>query len=69
MLSQGRQYIVTAWWVVVVPGMAIFLTALSFNLFGVWMRAVSDPLQRWRLVEGYQRSAGSRSSDVTSSFT
>jgi peptide/nickel transport system permease protein len=48
MLSQGRQYIVTAWWVVVVPGMAIFLTALSFNLFGVWMRAISDPLQRWR---------------------
>jgi peptide/nickel transport system permease protein len=48
MLSQGRQYIVTAWWVVVVPGAAIFLTALSFNLFGVWMRAVSDPLQRWR---------------------
>lgn len=48
MLSQGRQYIITAWWVVVMPGMAIFLTALSFNLFGVWMRAVSDPLQRWR---------------------
>lgn len=48
MLSQGRQYIVTAWWVVVMHGMAIFLTALSFNLFGVWMRAVSDPLQRWR---------------------
>ena len=48
MLSQGRDYIVTAWWVVVVPGAAIFLTALSFNLFGVWMRAVSDPLQRWR---------------------
>ena len=48
MLSQGRSYIVTAWWVVVIPGVAIFLTALSFNLFGVWMRAVSDPLQRWR---------------------
>ncbi|MFQ6029463.1 MAG: ABC transporter permease [Dehalococcoidia bacterium] len=48
MLASGRQYIVTAWWVVVVPGTAIFLTALCFNLFGVWMRAVSDPLQRWR---------------------
>ncbi len=48
MLSSGRQYIVSAWWVVVMPGMAIFLTALSFNLFGVWMRAISDPLQRWR---------------------
>ncbi|MCH7713195.1 MAG: ABC transporter permease [Chloroflexi bacterium] len=48
MLASGRDYITKAWWVVVVPGMAIFLTALSFNLFGVWLRAVSDPLQRWR---------------------
>ena len=48
MLASGRQYITSAWWIVVVPGMAIFLTALSFNLFGVWLRAVSDPLQRWR---------------------
>ena len=51
MLSQGRVYILSAWWVVVMPGVAIFLTALSFNLFGVWMRAVSDPLQRWRWVK------------------
>ena len=48
MLSSGREYITSAWWIIVVPGVAIFLTALSFNLFGVWMRAVSDPLQRWR---------------------
>ena len=48
MLSSGREYIKTAWWIVVIPGLAIFMTALSFNLFGVWMRAVSDPLQRWR---------------------
>jgi peptide/nickel transport system permease protein len=48
MLSSGRAYISTAWWVVVMPGMGIFLAALSFNLFGVWIRAVSDPLQRWR---------------------
>ena len=56
MLSQGRQYIVTAWWVVVMPGMAIFLTALSFNLFGVWLRAVSDPLQRWRWLKATKES-------------
>jgi|TARA_B110001454_G_scaffold162751_1_gene152290 peptide/nickel transport system permease protein len=48
MLASGRPYISTAWWVVVMPGSAIFLTALSFNLFGVWLRAISDPLQRWR---------------------
>ena len=47
MLSAGREYITTAWWIVVIPGVAIFLTCLSFNLFGVWLRAVSDPLQRW----------------------
>ena len=48
MLAQGRSYITSAWWVVVTPGVAIFMTALSFNLFGIWMRGVSDPLQRWR---------------------
>jgi peptide/nickel transport system permease protein len=48
MLASGREYITSAWWIVVVPGVAIFLTALSFNLVGVWLRAVSDPLQRWR---------------------
>jgi peptide/nickel transport system permease protein len=56
MLAQGRQYIVSSWWVVVVPGMAIFLSALSFNLFGVWMRAVSDPLQRWRWLKPTKES-------------
>jgi peptide/nickel transport system permease protein len=48
MLAQGRNYITSAWWEVVMPGGAIFMTALSINLFGVWLRAVSDPLQRWR---------------------
>ena len=60
MLASGREYITSAWWIVVVPGMAIFLTALSFNLFGVWLRAVSDPLQRWRWLKATReaREAG-----------
>ena len=56
MLASGREYITSAWWIVVVPGMTIFLTALSFNLFGVWMRAVSDPLQRWRWLKATKES-------------
>ncbi len=56
MLASGREYITSAWWIVVVPGVAIFLTALSFNLFGVWMRAVSDPLQRWRWLKATKES-------------
>lgn len=56
MLASGRQYITSAWWIVVIPGMAIFLTALAFNLFGVWLRAVSDPLQRWRWLKQTKES-------------
>ncbi|MBI4201346.1 MAG: ABC transporter permease [Chloroflexi bacterium] len=48
MVSQGRQYIDTAWWEVAFSGLTIFFTALSANIFGLWLRAVNDPLQRWR---------------------
>ncbi|MCL5109985.1 MAG: ABC transporter permease [Chloroflexi bacterium] len=48
MLAQGRQYITTAWWLVTFPGLAILLTTLSFNLLATWVRAVTDPVQRWR---------------------
>jgi peptide/nickel transport system permease protein len=48
MVAAGRQYVATAWWQSTMPGLAIFLTALSFNMFGTWFRAITDPLQRWR---------------------
>lgn len=48
MVSAGRDYVSLAWWLVAFPGLAIFLTALSANLLAAWMRAVTDPVQRWR---------------------
>lgn len=48
MLAQGRQYVQTAWWLVTFPGVLILLTALSLNLLATWVRAVSDPVTRWR---------------------
>ncbi|MGE3908640.1 MAG: ABC transporter permease, partial [Chloroflexota bacterium] len=48
MLSQGRQYMTSAWWLVTFPGLAILFTTLAFNLVATWLRAVSDPVQRWR---------------------
>lgn len=51
MLSQGRQYVTTAWWLVTFPGLAILLTALSLNLLAVWARTVTDPAQRWRYMK------------------
>jgi len=43
MVSQGRDYISTAWWLVTLPGLAIVLTVLGTNLFGDALRDVLDP--------------------------
>ena len=43
MLSSGRNYVDTAWWVVNFPGLAIMITVLGFNLLGDGLRDVLDP--------------------------
>lgn len=43
MLSEGKDYIYSAWWMITFPGIAIVLTALGVNLFGDWLRDVLDP--------------------------
>ena len=50
MLAQGRGYITSAWWLVTFPGLVILLTALSLNLLSTWVRAVTDPVTRWRFL-------------------
>ncbi len=46
MVSDGRDYLATAWWISAFPGLAILLIALSFNLFGDWLREALDPKMR-----------------------
>jgi peptide/nickel transport system permease protein len=46
MLSDGREYLLTAWWIATFPGLALMLTALSFNRLGDWARDLSDPRLR-----------------------
>jgi len=43
MVADGRELIVTAWWISMFPGIAIMLTVLSFNLVGDWLRDHLDP--------------------------
>lgn len=43
MLSTGRQNMLGAWWLAAIPGLAILLTSLAFNLFGDGLRDVLDP--------------------------
>jgi peptide/nickel transport system permease protein len=49
MVSQGRPYLTTAWWLSFWPGLVIILTTLSLNLLSNWLRVALDPEQRWRL--------------------
>jgi peptide/nickel transport system permease protein len=46
MVADGRELIVTAWWVSMFPGLAIMLTVLALNLLGDWLRDHFDPKLR-----------------------
>lgn len=46
MLSDGQGFIEQAWWMAVFPGLAIFVTVLSFNVLGDALRDILDPRQR-----------------------
>jgi peptide/nickel transport system permease protein len=46
MVADGRSHIASAWWLSVMPGAAIMLVVLAFNLFGDWLRDWLDPRLR-----------------------
>ncbi len=43
MVSDGRDYLVTSWWIATLPGLAILVLVLSINLFGEGLRDILDP--------------------------
>ena len=43
MVASGRNVLIDAWWVATVPGLAILLVSLAFNLLGDGLRDVFDP--------------------------
>jgi peptide/nickel transport system permease protein len=45
MISSGREYVLDQWWVSTIPGIAIFVVSLGFNLLGDGLRDVLDPKQ------------------------
>ena len=46
MISEGRNYISTSPWTVMVPGVALMITVLAFSFFGDGLRDVLDPKMR-----------------------
>lgn len=43
MLGEGRDYLINAWWLAVIPGAIIFFTTLSMSILGDWLRSRLDP--------------------------
>lgn len=52
MISAGRKYLFEQWWVATMPGMAIFIVSLGFNLLGDGLRDVLDPRNSGNEKEG-----------------
>ena len=46
MVSDGRNYLDTAWWISLFPGICIALVVLSGNFLGDWLRDKMDPRLR-----------------------
>jgi peptide/nickel transport system permease protein len=46
MVASGRDYLLTAWWVSTMPGIALLILVLSINVFGEGLRDILDPRLR-----------------------
>ena len=46
MVAGGREFISSAYWIALFPGLAILFAVLSINLFGDWLRDTLDPRRR-----------------------
>jgi len=47
-VSDGREYVASAWWISLFPGLAILFTVMGINLLGDWLRETLDPKRRIR---------------------
>ena len=43
MIATGRRFLLDQWWVATMPGLAIFIVSLGFNLLGDGLRDVARP--------------------------
>ena len=46
MVAEGRDLLVSVWWLSLFPGLAITIVVMSMNFFGDWLRDTLDPKLR-----------------------
>jgi peptide/nickel transport system permease protein len=57
-IAQGYQYLFSgAWWLAVMPGLALVILVLTINLLGDWLRDTLDPVTQSALAVEQQRQA------------
>lgn len=46
MVAEGRDFLVSMWWLSLLPGLVITMVVMAFNFFGDWLRDTLDPKLR-----------------------
>ncbi|NQW22507.1 MAG: ABC transporter permease [SAR202 cluster bacterium] len=46
MVAEGRDYLISMWWLSLLPGLVITMVVMAFNFFGDWLRDTLDPKLR-----------------------
>ena len=46
MVSEGLDFIESAWWISLMPGISILVVVFAFNVLGDWLRDKLDPQLR-----------------------
>lgn len=46
MVAEGRDFLVSIWWLALLPGLVITMVVMAFNFFGDWLRDALDPKLR-----------------------
>ena len=49
LVANGRDFIASAPWLIVYPGLALFVTIVAANMLGSWLRLAVDPLHRGKI--------------------
>lgn len=46
MVAEGRDFLISMWWLSLLPGLVITMVVMAFNFFGDWLRDALDPKLR-----------------------
>ena len=56
LVAQGTEYMIVAWWLMLFPGLTIFMITMSLIILSNWLGIFLDPVQRWRITTASNRN-------------